>query len=277
MIWRVARFGYVGLVILGLIFLIAPLLIAIPLSFNAEPYFTFTPEMLRLDPEAYSLRWYRTLIEDPVWGRAMLNSFGIGIAATIIATFLGTLAAMGLSDPRMPMKQLLTAILLSPMVTPIIVIGIGLFYFYANLNLVQTYTGIVLAHALLGTPFVVITVTASLSGFDHNLVRAAQSLGASAGTIFRRIQLPLIAPGVISGALFAFAASFDEVVVVLFIGGVDHHTIPRVMWSGIREEISPTILAVATLLIILAVLVLLVLELIRARNRNLQRRDVRQI
>ena len=165
----------------------------------------------------------------------------------------------------MPARRFVTGLLISPMVIPVILAAAGMFFFYSSLGLTQTHLGIILAHAALGTPFVVVTVTATLSGFDRNLVRAAQSLGAGPLRTFRRVQLPLIAPGVLSGALFAFAASFDEVVVVLFLGGLEQRTIPRQMWSGIREEINPTILAAATILIVFALLFLLVVEMLRRR------------
>lgn len=246
-------------------FLIAPILVIVPLSFNAEPYFTFTEGMLRLDAEAYSLRWYRQIVADEVWTRALGNSLIIGIAATALATALGTLAALGLSSPAMPGRRFAMGLLISPMVTPVIISAAGMFFFYSTLGLAQTHLGLILAHAALGTPFVVITVTATLSAFDTNLTRAAASLGAGPLLTFRRVQLPLIAPGVISGALFAFATSFDEVVVVLFMGSVEQRTIPRQMWAGIREQISPTILAVATFLIVFAVLLLLTVEWLRRR------------
>ena len=152
------------------------------------------------------------------------------------------------------------------MITPVIIVAVGVFFFYSRLGLAQTHLGLILAHAALGAPFVVITVTATLAGFDQTLMRAAASLGAGPLTRFRRVQLPLIAPGVFSGGLFAFAASFDEVVVVLLMGGLQQRTIPRQMWAGIREQISPTILAVATLLIVFAVLVLFTVEWLRRRS-----------
>ena len=191
--------------------------------------------MLSLDPQAYSLRWYRTVAGDPEWLRALVNSLVIGFSATALATALGTLAALGLANPAMPGRSLAMTLLISPMVTPVIISAAGMFFFYSDLGLAQTYPGLILAHTALGTPFVVITVTATLSGFDPNLTRAAASLGAGPLRTFRRVQLPLIAPGVVSGALFAFATSFDEVVTVLFIGGLEQRTIPRQMWSGIRE------------------------------------------
>ena len=262
---RIGRVVYLAACALIFTFLIAPILVIVPLSFNAEPYFTFTEGMLRLDPDAWSLRWYRQIVADDSWRRALGNSLFIGIAATALATTLGTLAAFGLSNPAMPARRLVTGLLISPMVTPLIISAAGMFFFYSSLGLSQTHAGLVLAHAALGTPFVVITVTAALSAFDANLARAAASLGAHSLTIFRRVQLPLIAPGVVSGALFAFAASFDEVVVVLFMAGEDQRTLPRQMWAGIREQISPAILAVATFLVAFAVLLLLTVDWLRRR------------
>ena len=246
-------------------FLVAPVLVIVPLSFNAEPYFTFTEGMLRLDPDAYSLRWYREIFDNNAWSRSFTNSLVIGVAATALATVLGTLAALGLSSPAMPARRLVMGILVSPMVTPIIISAAGMFFFYSNLGLGQTYLGLILSHATLGVPFVVITVTATLTAFDRNLARAAASLGAGPVRVFRKVQLPLIAPGVFSGALFAFTASFDEVVVVLFLAGVEQRTIPRQMWAGIREQISPAILAVATFLIVFAMLLLPTVEWLRRR------------
>ena len=266
--FRIGRAVY--LIVCGLIFifLLAPLLVIVPLSFNAEPYFTFTKGMLRLDPEAFSLRWYSQIVVDDVWTRALGNSLLIGVTATALATALGTLAALGLSSHAMPARRLVTGLLISPMVTPLIISATGMFFFYSALGLSQTHLGLVLAHTALGTPFVVITVTATLSAFDTNLTRAAASLGAGPFETFRRVQFPLIAPGVLSGALFAFAASFDEVVVVLFMAGEDQRTIPRQMWAGVREQISPAILAVATFLIGFAVLLLCTVEWLSRRTRS---------
>ncbi len=252
------------------IFLITPILIIIPLSFNAEPYFTFTRAMLTFDPAGYSLRWYEDFWNSDSWRSSIQNSFIIAIGATIVSTTLGTLAALGLSRSHMPFRAAIMGILISPMIVPLIISAAGMFFFYSKINLAQTYLGIILAHAALGTPFVVITVTATLSGFDHSLTRAAASLGADPTTTFFKVTMPLILPGVISGALFAFITSFDEVVVVLFLASVEQRTIPREMWSGIREAISPTILAVATILIAISVLLLLSLELLRRRNERLR-------
>ncbi len=248
-----------------LFFLILPILTIIPLSFNAEPFFSFTPGMLRLDPDAWSLRWYEDILHNANWMLAIRNSFFIGIFATLIATSLGTLAAVGLVSAHMPLRRIITALLLSPMIVPLIIVAAGMFFFYTRFNLVATYTGLIIAHAALGVPFVVITVTATLSGFDRSLYQAGLSLGDTPFGAFRRIVLPLIRPGVISGALFAFVTSFDEIVLVLFLAGPEQRTIPRQMFAGIREQISPTILAVATLLIVISMALLALLEWLRHR------------
>lgn len=251
-------------------FLLAPILIMIPLSFNAQPYFTFTREMLTLDPEGYSLRWYQEFFNSESWMRSIRNSFVIGIAATLVSTLLGTLAALGLSRAEMPAKGLIMGVLISPMIVPLIISAAGMFFFFSSINIAQTFLGVVLAHAALGTPFVVITVTATLVGFDQSLNRAAANLGASPSRTFFKVTMPLILPGVISGALFAFITSFDEIVVVLFVAGVEQRTIPREMWSGIREDISPTILAVATILVLISIALLTVVELLRRRGERMR-------
>lgn len=251
-------------------FLIAPILVVVPLSFNAEPYFTFTREMLTFDPDGYSLRWYRDFWTSESWMSSIRNSFLIATGATVVATVLGTVAALGLSRSHMPFRATIMGILISPMIVPLIISAAGMFFFYSRIGLAQTYLGIILAHAALGTPFVVITVTATLSGFDYSLTRAAANLGADPTTTFFKVTMPLILPGVISGALFAFITSLDEVVIVLFLASVEQRTIPREMWSGIREAISPTILAVATILITISVLLLVSLEFLRRRNERLR-------
>lgn len=287
---RIWRWCYLAICTLVFFFLIAPIVIIIPLSFNAEPYFTFTEKMLRLDPSGYSLRWYDTLLthgmrapdaardaswwadswNNASWVRAAKNSLIIGFFATVVATVLGTVAALGLSRPEMPFRRVIMAILISPMVVPIIITATGLFFFYSQVGLANSYAGVILAHATLGIPFVIITVTATLVGFDHSLTRAAASLGASPVTVFRRITMPLILPGIIAGALFAFVTSFDEVVVVLFVAAHDQQTIPRQMWNGIREQISPAILAVATILVMISIALLTSIELLRRRSERLR-------
>jgi putative spermidine/putrescine transport system permease protein len=251
-------------------FLIFPILVMFPLSFNAAPYFTFTPEMLSFDPAGYSTKWYGEFFTSSTWQAAFRNSFVIAIISTLISTFLGTLAALGLSRPEFPYKTAIMGILISPMVVPLIISAAGMFFFYSRMGLQGTFAGVILAHAALATPFVVITVTATLVGFDHSLTRAASSLGSSPTRTFFYITVPLITPGVISGALFAFITSFDEVVVVLFVGSVKQRTIPWAMFSGIREQISPTILAVASILVTFSIILLTVIEMLRRRNERLR-------
>ena len=252
------------------VFLIFPILVMFPLSFNAEPYFTFTPEMLSFDPAGYSTKWYEQFFTSASWQAAVRNSVVIAIFSTLISTFLGTLAALGLSRSEFPFKSTVMGILISPMVVPLIISAAGMFFFYSRIGLQGSFLGVILAHAALASPFVVITVTATLVGFDHSLTRAAASLGASPTRTFFQITVPLITPGVISGALFAFITSFYEVVVVLFIGSVKQRTIPWAMFSGIREEISPTILAVACVLVTFSIILLTMIELLRRRNERMR-------
>lgn len=267
---RVWFYGFRAICAAIFFFLIFPLLVIVPLSFNAVPFFTFTPEMLAFDPAGYSLKWYEDFFTNLNWQGAVWNSIIIAIFATLISATLGTLAALGLSRSSMPCKTLVMSLLISPMIVPLIIAAAGMYFFYSRIGLQGTYLGVILAHAALGTPFVVITVTATLVSFDRNLMRASASLGATPVTTFFKVVVPLIAPGVISGALFAFITSFDEVVVVLFVGSFEQRTIPWQMFSGIREQISPTILAVATLLTIVSMMMLFALELLRRRSERLR-------
>lgn len=259
-------------VICGLIFffLIAPIVVIIPLSFNAQDFFTFTPEMLRLDPEGYSLKHYRNFFGDSSWQSAMWNSLKIAPMATLLSVTFGTLAAIGLSQPHVPFRRAIMAVLISPMIVPLIISAAGMYFFYSRIGLQGTYLGVVLAHAALGIPFVIITVTATLVGFDRSLTRAAANMGADPVTTFFRVQMPLILPGVISGGLFAFITSFDEVVVVLFVGSAGQKTLPWQMFIGLREQISPTILAVATILVAISIALLTTVELLRRRSERLR-------
>ena len=282
-IQRTYYYAYLFFCFVVFFFLIAPLVAIIPISFSRSPFMLFTEGMLAWppDPEAWSFRWYRYMVgicEDKVlttpcgnkWMRGTVNSFFIGTISTLIATALGTLAALGLSRPHMPYKGLIMSILISPMIVPLIITAAGMFFFYAKINLVYTFTGIILAHVALSTPFVVITVTATLVGFDTNMTRASQSLGARPIRTFFKVIMPLILPGVISGALFAFITSFDEVVIVMFMASLDQLTIPKQMWAGIRQEISPVILCMATCLVALSIFLLTTVELLRRRSEKMR-------
>ena len=274
---------YTFRIICGIIltFLITPILVVMPLSFNAQDFFTFTPEMLRFDPEGYSLKHYKDFFTNNEWQRSFKNSLLIAPVATLVSVSLGTLAAIGLSQSHVPFKRAITAILISPMIVPLIISATGMFFFYSHVgNFLEDrigldknfvgYVKVILAHSVLGIPFVIITVTATLVGFDSSLTRAAANMGADPVRTFFKIQMPLILPGVISGGLFAFITSFDEVVVVMFVGSTNQKTLPWQMFTGLREQISPTILAVATILVAISIALLVTLELLRRRSERLR-------
>jgi putative spermidine/putrescine transport system permease protein len=248
---------------LVLLFLIAPILVIMPLSLNSEPYFTYPLPAL-------SLRWYEDFFTSERWQTALKNSVFVACVTTMLATALGTVAALGLSRANLPLRALIMGLLISPMVVPVVITAVGLYFFYSWAGLNNSYIGLILAHTALATPFVVITVTATLTGFDKSLAHASASLGAPPRTTFFRVIVPLILPGVISGALFAFVTSFDEVVVVLFLASPEQRTLPKQMFSGIREQISPTITAAATLLIIFSIFLLTTVELLRRRSERLR-------
>ena len=274
---------YTFRVICGIIFtfLITPILVVMPLSFNAQDFFTFTPEMLQFDPEGYSLKHYKDFFTNNEWQRSFKNSLLIAPVATLVSVSLGTLAAIGLSQSHVPFKRAITAILISPMIVPLIISATGMFFFYSHVgNFLEDrigldknfvgYVKVILAHSVLGIPFVIITVTATLVGFDNSLTRAAANMGADPVKTFFKVQMPLILPGVISGGLFAFITSFDEVVVVMFVGSTNQKTLPWQMFTGLREQISPTILAVATILVAISIALLVTLELLRRRSERLR-------
>jgi len=258
--------------ICGLIFffLIVPIVVVMPLSFNAQDFFTFTPEMLSLDPAGYSLKHYRDFFTNSDWQHALKNSFIIAPWATLLSVSFGTLAAIGLSQDHVPFRRVIMAVLISPMIVPLIISAAGMFFFYSRIGLQGEYLGVILAHAALGIPFVIITVTATLVGFDRSLTRASANMGAGPVRTFFKVQMPLILPGVISGGLFAFITSFDEVVVVLFVGSSGQKTLPWQMFTGLREQISPTILAVATILVAISICLLTTVELLRRRSERLR-------
>jgi putative spermidine/putrescine transport system permease protein len=258
--WRYALWT---ICVLVLAFLILPILIIVPLSFSSGTFLTFPLPGL-------SLRWYQEFFTSAPWQLSLRNSLIVAAATTALATVLGTLAALGLTRARLPGQTLLMGLIVSPMVVPLVIVAVGVYFAYAPFGLTSSLVGLMLAHTALAAPFVVITVSATLQGFDPNQARAGASLGASPVVVFRRIILPLILPGVISGALFAFVTSFDEVVVALFVTGPAERTLPRQMFNGIRENISPVIAAAATFVILVSVLLLSVLEVLRRRNERLR-------
>ncbi len=254
--WRIAERTLVALVLL---FLVVPILAIVPLSFNGAIF-------LHYPLQGFSLRWYRAVLSSAQWGQAFANSLIVGGAATLLATLLGTLAALGLHRIRARWAALLAGFLIAPMIVPVVITALGLYLLLAQWGLTATYAGLILGHTLLATPFVFITVAAALKNLDPNLLRAAATLGSGPLRAFWTVTLPLALPGIVSGALLAFATSFDEVVMTLFIAGPAQRTLPRQIFDGIRESIDPSILALATMLIAFAVALLTSAELLRRRS-----------
>ncbi|MCR8548144.1 ABC transporter permease [Salipiger sp. P9] len=235
------RLPLYAFVALALAMMVLPLAAALPISLNVDPWFVYPFR-------EFSLRWFEALLS-PRWTGAIVNSVLIAVATTLLATGLGTLAAIGLANPRFPFRNLVMVLGLAPLIVPVVVLALGLYIFFGQLSLNYTFIGVVIAHTLLASPFVVITVTATLTRFDFTLMRAAASLGAGRVFAFRTVMLPVIAPGVGAGAILAFAASFDEVVMMLFISGPQQQTVPKLMYLGMRENINPTIIAAAVVTI----------------------------
>jgi putative spermidine/putrescine transport system permease protein len=260
---RLTRIGLIALTGGVLLFLVAPILTIVPLSFSSGSFFYYPLPGL-------SLRWYQDFFASSFWLSSLKNSLIIGTSATVLATVLGTMAALGIWRSRFPAQALVLAMLISPMVVPVVIIAVGVYFAFAPLGLTDGYMGLILAHATLGVPFVVITVLATLSAFDRTLLRAAESLGASQLTTFRRVMLPLILPGVASGAVFAFAASFDEVVVVLLMAGPAQRTLPRQMFAGINDNISLTIAAAATMLIAISLALMIAVGALQRRGARMR-------
>lgn len=251
------------LTILVLVYLVAPLIAIIPLSFSSSSF-------LNYPIPSFSLRWYEDFFNSKEWIIAFRNSLLIGSATAFLATVLGTLAALGLSRDGFPFKRLVMGFLISPIIVPGIIVAVGTYFFFAPLGLTASFTGIVLAHTALAVPFVVILVSATLAGMNQDLIRAAASLGADPVKVFFKVTLPIVLPGVLSGAIIAFATSLDEVVTILFIAGPEQNTIPKQMFNGIKYFLSPTITAVATMLIFVSILFLALVGALRRRIRNLQ-------
>jgi putative spermidine/putrescine transport system permease protein len=260
---RCLRYAFYGACALILVFLVAPIFAIVPLSFSSGT-------LLVYPPPGWSLRWYEEIVRSPDWRLAFANSLVVGAGATALATTLGTLAAVGLTRLNFAGKGLVLALLISPMIIPTVLAAVGMLFFYAEIGLGGSYLGLILAHAALAAPFVVVTVSAALAGFDATQLRAAASLGAPPMVAFFRVVLPQILPGVVSGALFAFATSFDEVIVILFMGTAEQRTLPRQMFSDLRENISPATMAVAALLVVLAVALMLAMEALRRRGERLR-------
>lgn len=262
---RIIRNLYYLFGILLMLFLVVPLLAVIPLSFSSGSFLSYPLPGL-------SMQWYEKVFGDGPWMEALRNSLIIGAVSTLAATVLGTLAAYAFARRDLPQPTAMLGFLIAPMIVPPVISGLGMYFLMAKIGLTASMTGVILAHTVLAAPFVLITVTATLQGFDMGLLRAAASLGAPPFSAFMTIVVPVIAPGIISGALFAFMTSFDEVVVTLFIAGPAQRTLPLKMFEGLRDNIEPSILAMATFLMLIAVLSLITAVFLVNRNaKNLRK------
>ncbi|MGM0560915.1 MAG: ABC transporter permease [Pseudomonadota bacterium] len=259
----VGHYGLRIFVALVCVFLVAPIFAIIPLSFSSGTFLSYPMP-------GFSFRWYEEVLAPRPWMFTLRNSLFVAIGATIFSTTLGTLAALAMARKNLRSLPVINAFLLAPMIVPLIITAVGLYFFFAQLGLTNSFTGLIIAHTALCLPFVLVTVAATLEGFDGTLVRAAQSLGAPPLTVFRRVILPIISPGVASGALFAFAISFDEVVVAVFLAGPTQRTLPKQMFSGLRENIDPSILAMATLLVVMATGLMIVAGLLKRRSERMR-------
>lgn len=259
------RVGSISLrvfVALACAFLVLPIFAITPISFSSGSFLSYPLPGL-------SLQWYETVLQPFPWMQAVKNSLIVACGATVLATTLGTLAAYGLTSAEFPGRAIIMAVVISPLIVPLIIIALGIYFLYARIGLSGTFLGLILAHTALGVPYVVITVMASLQAFDRRLVRASDSLGADPVTTFRKITLPLIAPGVVSGAIFAFITSFDEVVVALFIASPSQFTLPRQLFAGLRDQLDPSIIAIATLMVVFTLLLLALFEVLRRRTARI--------
>jgi putative spermidine/putrescine transport system permease protein len=245
---------------LVLLFLILPVLIVIPMSFSDSRFLTFPPP-------GVSLRWYKAYFSSPEWMDATRVSMVVAALTTLLATPVGVAAAYGLHVAEARFLRVVQLVLLMPLMVPIIIIAIGVFFVFARVNLVGTIAGLVLAHTLMATPFVVVVTLSGLQGFDMNQEKVARSLGAYRLAAFIKVTLPQIRPSVISGALFAFITSLDEVVIALFISGGENSTITKRMFNALRDEIDPTIAAISSILIVVSLSIVL-LALLLARGRS---------
>jgi putative spermidine/putrescine transport system permease protein len=252
-LWRALRLGLVAATV---VFLIAPMLLVLAISFSSASFLTFPPP-------GWSLRWYESVFTDPAWSETLLNSVQVMVPTALLATALGTAAAIGLVRGDFPGKRAVTGVLMAPLVVPVIVIGAGIYEMFSHLGANGSFLGFVLAHTVIAVPFVISIVSAALNSVSEHYEKAALTLGATPWVAFRRVLLPLIAPSVLSGFLFAMVISFDELVISLFISTPDFKLVTVQMWSDVMGDVNPTIAAVGSLLFVASLLVLLLETLMR--------------
>lgn len=251
------KLAFASLVVL---FLLGPLVAILPLSLTDSVF-------LNYPIPGYSTRWFRELIESSSWRLSIVNSLIIGSGTTVLATLLGTLAALGLRGKRTSLTfGAMRTLFLLPMVVPAVVLGVGMQLMFARYELINTYLGVIIAHTVIAVPFVLVNVSSALQGVDVRVERAAASLGASPPVVLFAVTLPLALPGIVSGALFAFATSLDEVVLTLFVAGPNQRTLARQMFATIRENISPAIVSAATVFIAGTIVLALCMAALRRRR-----------
>ncbi|WP_459616716.1 ABC transporter permease [Bordetella sp. 2513F-2] len=246
---------------LAVVFLLLPLVVVIPISFGDSSLMAFPPK-------SYSLRWYRALVEDSRWLTAALTSLRLGVLVALISTVLATLTAIGLFRYQGPGKAALQAVVLSPLVVPVIVMGVALYYLFSLLGMTGSMTALVCAHALLTFPYGVVVINAALERFDTRLEQAAMIMGANGFKALWYVTLPIIRPSIVVAAVFAFLISFDEVVMALLLSGPQTLTVPKQMWDGIRFDLTPVIGAVSTVLLAFSSILVIVAELLRRRSEG---------
>jgi len=259
------RGGLAALAVLIGVYLILPVVIVVPMSFSDSSFLSFPPGET-------SLRWFRNILDDPVWLESAATSLRVAVLTAVCSVVLGTLAALALVRGRLPFRNAITAVLLAPVIVPYVIVGLAAYIAFLQLGLTETTLGFVLVHTCLAVPYVVINVTAGLVSVDRRLEMAAMSLGAGPVTTFFTVTLPLILPSVLSGALFAFFISWDEVVTAIFLSGPEMTTLPVQMWSGVRVRIDPTVAAISTLVLLVVFGSFLVLGLTRLVRRLGRRR-----
>lgn len=246
--------------ILLIVFLVSPMLVLVPMSLSSS-------STLQFPPPGFSLQWYENLTSQ-VWTSSSITSIQVASLTALFATLLGTPAAFGLVRGKFPGRNLVNALILSPIIVPLVIVGIAMLAVFVNLRIAGTVLGLVVAHTVLALPFVVINVGASLRTMDRNLELASMNLGAGPLKTFRYVTLPQILPGVLAGALFAFIFSWDEIVVAIFLTSPFVRTLPVVMWGQIRTEVDPTLAALSTLLTFLSIVVFLLAVLAHRRGRS---------
>ena len=236
--------------ILVLLFLVLPVLIIVPMSFSSSRYLEFPPP-------GFSTQWYQAFFGDPQWVDALKTSLELAVATTLISLILGVLAAEGLSKSEFKGKSAVIEAFMMPMLVPGIIVGIAIYRFEAGMSLSGSFSGLLIAHVLMAVPFVIRTVLANLEGYNPNYELASRSLGANSLVTFLRVTVPMIRTALFSGAMFAFATSFDEIVVSQFICGVEVTTLPKRIWDGLNQQLDPTITAIAAIVIVLISLIMI--------------------